>query len=246
MCAMGSDIDTYLPQSLRGNPDLQSRAMVVRKLTVAPIEFIARNYLTGNAYKEYKECGGVYGIKLSSRMSDGDLLPCAIFTPTTKATDGHDEPISAEDIWKKYPQETATFLRAFMDFSKHVRSRGIIVADTKVEMGTDEQGLVYVADEFGTPDSSRFWSADAWSASRIVEPRKPPAPYDKQLVREWGITKGINKRNPLLPEDVVYVQNITPPEELLQKTSEIYKEIFQMITGPSLEEYKQTVLRVAA
>lgn len=244
VCAVGADIDEYLPLALQENADLRARAFVVRKLTMRPVEFIARNYLTGSAYLEYQKTGMVAGTTLSTKMNDGDMLSYALFTPTDKASDGHDAPISPDVVWRSCKIETATFLRAFTKFTEHARSRGIIVADTKGELGVDKDGHVYLADEFGTPDSSRFWLDRAWKESRTRSPVKPPPPFDKQLVREWGITQGINKRNPLVPEDIVYVHGIEVPAELLVKTSEVYKHIFTLLTGVSLNEYQQSVLNV--
>ncbi len=239
LIAAGSAIDAYLPEELRGNPELQSRALVVRQLKMAPIEFIARQCLTGSGFKDYQKNGEVCGHKLPLGIQDSDALPAAIDTPTTKAEEGHDMPLDADEIRTQYPEETTTLFEAFAHIAERAFESGIVLADTKMEFGRDQDGILYLADEVGTPDSSRFWDRNEWLAGRKKEARKAPPPNDKQLVREWGIEQGINKLDPLLSEDVAKVHALHVPNELLEATTQTYRYIFWRLTWMRLEEYQR-------
>lgn len=245
LLAAGPAIDRYLPEALRGNPELQSQAMVVRKLAMADVEFVARGVLTGSGLKSYKATGAVCGIALPPGLQDGDELPEVIATPTTKAQEGHDEAMDAAAVREKYPEETALLLKIFSHAANVARRSGILLADTKFEFGRDEAGRVVLGDEALTPDSSRFWDAAVWAAGRKLGDRKAPPPFDKQLVREWGIKQGINKLDPLKPEDVARVQSLEVPRELIEATTQTYRYIFWRLTGMKLETYLRGVLGVS-
>ena len=242
LIAAGSDIDEYLPTELRNNLDLQSRAIVIRKLKMVPVEFIARAVLTGSAVKSYKETLQVCGHQLLHGLQDGDTLPCILDTPTTKAEVGHDENLSAADVRQKYPGQTYTLLQVFQIASQYSEQRGIKLADTKLEFGEDGT----IADEILTPDSSRFWELKIWQEGRkITDGRKAPPPYDKQLVRTWGIEQGINKLDPKNPDDVARVHSFVVPDSLIQQTNEIYNYIFWRLTGYTIESYLYEKMKIS-
>lgn len=198
---------------------LQSRTMVVKKTSVIPIECVARGYLSGSGWKEYQKSGTVCGIRLPSGLQESSRLPEPVFTPATKAETGHDENISFERtvelIGKSLAEELRELtLKIYAKGCEHASSRGIIIADTKFEFGLLD-GKVILIDEVMTPDSSRFWPADAW------QPGRGQASFDKQFVRDWLETSGWDKNSlpPTLPDDVV------------QKTSARYIEAWERITG---------------
>ncbi len=242
--AFGSAIDGYLPKQFRKNINLQCRAFVVKQLQMAPVEFIARGYLTGSVLKEYGETGMVFGMNLPIGLQDGDALPFVLDTPTTKASEGHDMPMDRDSVRLQYPEETDTLLRVHDFVSGFAKERGIIFADTKLEFGRDYNGNLVLGDEIATPDSSRFWSEHQWRVGRATERRKAPSPYDKQLVRNWGVELGINKRNPLISKDVKKVQSFSVPRELISATSEMYRYIFWLLTGRRIENYMASRMNI--
>ncbi|MEN9555488.1 MAG: Phosphoribosylaminoimidazole-succinocarboxamide synthase [Planctomycetota bacterium] len=198
---------------------LQGRTMVVRKTDVIPIECVARGYLSGSGWKEYQKSGTVCGIPLPSGLQESSRLPEPLFTPATKAETGHDENISFEQTVQRIGRPLAEQLREltlaiYAKGCEHASSRGIILADTKFEFGLLD-GKVILIDEVMTPDSSRFWPADAW------QPGRGQASFDKQFVRDWLEQSGWDKNSPppTLPEDVV------------QRTSARYIEAWERLTG---------------
>jgi phosphoribosylaminoimidazole-succinocarboxamide synthase len=245
LIAAGSDIDQYLPATLGRDPDLQARAMVVKKLTMRPVEFIARRCLTGSGYDSYLATGTVNGHNLPPGLQNGDLLPFIIDTPTTKAESGHDQALNPEEIFRRYPEETYQFLKAFQVVSAHAQNSGVIMADTKVEMGVDEGGQLMFGDELFTPDSSRYWDAAEWFKSRQAKERKPPTPLDKQLVRNWGIEQGVKPLDPSLAEHCQTVYGLKMPSSLILNTTRIYRYIFWRLTGITIEQYCKEVLGVS-
>lgn len=235
--AFGSAVDGYIPKQFRNNINLQCRAFVVKQLKMAPVEFIARGYLTGSALKEYEETGSVFGVNLPAGLQDGDALPFVLDTPTTKESEGHDVPMDRDSVRLQYYEETDALLRVYDFVSGFAKDRGIIFADTKLEFGRDYSGDLVLGDEIATPDSSRFWGEHQWRMSRIMEKRKAPLPYDKQLVRSWGALVGINKRDPLILKDTKKVHSFSVPRELISATSETYRYIFWLLTGRRIENY---------
>lgn len=244
LVAAGAEIDQYLPQSLRGQSSLQTRAMVVRKLDMSKAEFIARGYLTGSGLQSYKATGSVCGIALPPGLQDGDELAEAIATPTTKAEEGHDEPLDAAEILAMYPEQTAVLMQVYNYVRMYARTRGILFADTKLEFGIDQDGQIVLGDEVATPDSSRWWEYSEWMAGRLQENRKAPPPFDKQLVRAAGMLKGIHKLDPCSSADTDLVHNWQVPQELLEATAQTYRYIFWRLTGMTLEGYQQDVLHI--
>jgi len=202
---------------------LHGRAMVVRKTDPVPIECVVRGYISGSGWKEYQKSGSVCGIKLPNGLRESDKLPEAIFTPSTKATTGHDENISFEETVSRIGRPLAEKLRdvtlkIYRLAAEHAAARGIIIADTKFEFGILHDELIWI-DEALTPDSSRFWPADQYS------PGQAQPSFDKQYVRDYLERIGWNKQPPApaLPPDVVAA------------TQQKYRDAYQQITGHALD-----------
>ena len=200
---------------------LAERAVIVRRLKALPIEAVVRGYLIGSGWKDYQKTGSVCGIALPSGLALASRLPAPIFTPATKAAAGeHDENISFAQTERLIGAELAAKVRAsavaLYEFAAaHARARGIIIADTKFEFGLDEHGTLTLIDEALTPDSSRFWPADAYR-----EGASPPS-FDKQFVRDYLETLDWNKRAP----------GPKLPPEIIARTSEKYHEALRRLTG---------------
>ncbi len=235
LVAAGHAIDKYLPKRARGDFDLQSRAMVVRKLEMVPVEFVARMALTGSGLKEYLRTaqGTVCGCRLPGGLQDGDALPYCLATPTSKEETGHDQALQSLEIMRMYPFQTHILEMILQTASWYAEQRGIKIIDTKLEFGNDGT----VGDEILTPDSSRFSDYRAWLASRAFATRKMPPSLDKQFVRAWAIEKGIDKRDPADTKDVAWVHSLQVPDGTISNTTQIYRYIFWRLTGRTLESY---------
>jgi phosphoribosylaminoimidazole-succinocarboxamide synthase len=218
-----ADVNSY-PAAIRSHADeLRGRSMMVMRAEMFPVECVARGYLSGSGWKEYKATGTVCGIKLPAGMKESDQLPEPIFTPATKATTGHDINISFEEMCKLVDPELSLqlrdiTLRIYKKAADYARQRGIIIADTKFEFGQTAKGIT-LADEVLTPDSSRFWPADTY------QPGKAQDSYDKQYVRDYLEEIRWNKQPPApaLPHDVAL------------RTSEKYLGAYRQLTGRELE-----------
>ena len=213
------------PDSVADVPDAAGRSMLVRKADMLPIECIVRGYVSGSAWKEYKASGTVHGTKLPAGLQESDKLPEAVFTPSTKAEEGHDENISFEAAVTLVGQEMAEAardisLRAYNRAAERAAQRGIIIADTKFELGLID-GRLCICDEVLTPDSSRFWPADRYA------PGSTPPSYDKQPVRDWLENTGWDKTPP--PPHL--------PDEVVEATSTRYTSAYEMITGLKLSDW---------
>ncbi len=199
---------------------LAGRAMLVKKAQTIPIECIVRGYLTGSGKKTYDENGTVCGIQLPEGLTEASKLPEPLFTPSTKAEIGdHDENISFERCCEIVGEDIATQIRdlslkIYKAAAEYAATRGIIIADTKFEFGLDEDGNIVLGDEMLTPDSSRFWPADGYEAGH-----GQPS-FDKQFARDWL------KANP--------DNNWTLPQDVVQKTIDIYLQGYEMLTGKTL------------
>ena len=193
---------------------LEGRAIVVKKLTPLPVEAIVRGYIIGSGWKDYQRSGAVCGITLPAGLQQAQQLPEPIFTPSTKAEAGeHDENISFEHAIELLGSGLAEKVRRlslaiYQQAAEYARERGIIVADTKLEFGTDRNGELFLIDEVVTPDSSRFWPADSYRTGI-----SPPS-FDKQYVRDYLETLDWDKRAP----------GPALPEEVIRQTSAKYKE----------------------
>ncbi len=218
-----ADVNRY-PQGLYKYADqLQGRSMVVQRAQMFPVECVVRGYISGSAWKEYKATGKVCGIELPAGLRESDALPQPIFTPSTKATSGHDENISFAAMCEIVGAETASTLRdltlrVYKKAADYARQRGIIIADTKFEFGRTAKGIT-LADEVLTPDSSRFWPADKYA------PGAPQESYDKQYVRDYLEEIRWNKQPPAP----------SLPAEVALRTSEKYLDAYLQITGNKLD-----------
>ena len=211
------------------------RSMECRRLVMLPIECVVRGYLSGSGWKSYQESGEVCGIALPEALRESDRLPEPIFTPTTKAAEGHDEPLTAEQAAnlvgdERFAEAEQISIELYRTAAEYAAGKGIIIADTKFELGLDEQGNLVLGDEAFTPDSSRFWPADEY------QPGRPQPSYDKQFVRDYTESLGWDKTPPA-PE---------LPDEVVAGTRARYLEAFEQITGIPFDDYAantQAVLR---
>jgi len=206
---------------------LRGRSMLVRRLAMVPVECVARGYLTGSGLADYRATGGVCGVPLPDGLSDGSLLPSPIFTPATKAEVGeHDENVSFDAVADSVGRELAEELRrvtlaVYARGAALAAERGILLADTKLELGHDRSGVLTLGDEVLTPDSSRFWPAAGW------QPGRAQPSFDKQYVRDWLSSSGWDRTapGPELPASVV------------EQTRAKYVEAYERLTGSSFDDY---------
>jgi phosphoribosylaminoimidazole-succinocarboxamide synthase len=220
--ADGSEADELpfdLPRELLG------RSTIVKKAQRLDVECIARGYLAGSAWAEYRQSGTVSGVRMPAGMTESEQFPEPIFTPTTKAEVGHDENMSYSEMMDLVGPEAANALRLrtlaiYKYAAQYAAERGIIIADTKLEFGIVD-GEPIIIDEMLTPDSSRFWPADEYHTGR-----SQPS-FDKQFVRDWLTSIGWN-REPPAPD---------MPEDIIQKTSERYHEAYRRLTGRELMRF---------
>jgi phosphoribosylaminoimidazole-succinocarboxamide synthase len=215
-------VDATSVDGLEVPPDLVGRAMLVRKAQRIDIECIVRGYLAGSAWDEYRRQGTVNGQKMPAGLQESQELPEPLFTPTTKAEEGHDQPITFEQMVEMVGQRAATAMRlrslALYRYARdYARERGIIIADTKFEFGWLDDEIILI-DEVLTPDSSRFWPADDY------RPGRSQPSFDKQFVRDYLTSVGWNREPPApaLPPDIV------------DRTAEKYREAYRRLTGREL------------
>lgn len=218
-----ADVDRYPRELQKYSDQLRGRSMLVRRAQMFPVECVVRGYISGSAWKEYKATGKVCGIDLPTGLRESEAFPEPIFTPSTKATSGHDENISFAKMCELVGSETASCLRdltlrVYKKAADYARQRGIIIADTKFEFGSTAQGIT-LADEVLTPDSSRFWPADKF------EPGRSQESYDKQYVRDYLEEIHWNKQPPAP----------ALPSEVALRTSEKYLDAYLQITGKKLD-----------
>jgi len=220
----GRRIPNHLVDGQTAPADVAGRAMVVRELEMQPIECVVRGYLTGSGWAEYQTDGTVCGIPLPAGLANGDRLPEPIFTPAYKAPLGeHDENISFERTVELVGAEMAAALRdtsleIYRRAAATAEAHGLILADTKFEFGIDADGILTLADEVLTSDSSRYWDADAWRTG--TTPAARMASYDKQIVRDW-LAASWDKVG-------------TPPElpaDIVQRTAAKYRELLDTLTS---------------
>jgi phosphoribosylaminoimidazole-succinocarboxamide synthase len=204
-----------VPREARG------RALAVRKLKMLPVECVVRGYITGSGWKDYQATGKVSGIELPPGLSESEQLPEPIFTPSTKAEVGHDEAIdferAAELVGDRGLMERVRDISVslYSYAATHARERGVILADTKFELGLDEDGELVVGDEVLTPDSSRYWPVEGYALG------KGQPSFDKQYVRDWAASSGWDKKPPAPPI----------PDDVVAGTRARYVEAYELITG---------------
>lgn len=199
--------------------EFEGRSMLVKKLKMIPVECIVRGYITGSGWKSYQENGTVCGITLPEGLQESEKLPEPIFTPTTKAAEGHDENISFEEVCDLIGKDLAEELRAktieiYSKCAEYALTKGVIIADTKFEFGVDENGTLVIGDEVLTPDSSRFWPASDYQVGRGQKS------FDKQYIRDWIKSTGYN------PESGTPI-----PDDVIDVTVNKYKEAYEVLTG---------------
>ena len=211
-----------------GVPDVdRGRGMLVKRLNMLPVEAVVRGYLSGSGWKDYERTGAVSGVELPAGLKESEQLPEPIFTPSTKALAGHDEPIdfdhAVELIGDRGLAERLrdAALAVYRHAAEHSQQRGIILADTKFEFGLDSDGVLTLGDEVCTPDSSRFWPADRY------EPGHAQPSFDKQYVRDWAAATGWDKRPPA-PEI---------PRDIVVRTRAKYIDAYERITGHQFSDW---------
>ena len=214
-------LDTYLPVKSRFSypPYLAGRSMVVKEVKRLPVECVVRGYLAGSGWAEYQQYGTICGIALPKGLQQSQELPQPLFTPTTKAESGHDQPLTMEEVGRLVGENIAEEIKrkslAIYDYAReYAQARGIIIADTKMEFGLDDDSLILI-DELLTPDSSRFWNASQYKVGQ-----SQPS-YDKQPVRDWLVQSGWNKEPP--------APMLSP--EVIEATTKRYQEAYKRLTG---------------
>lgn len=203
---------------------LAGRCMLCRRTQPLPIEAVVRGYLSGSAWKEYRRTGGaVWGYNLPAGLRESDRLPKPIFTPSTKASAGHDEPMTPTEalvlLGERYESVESAALRLYSAAADHAAARGILLADTKFEFGVAPGGKVILIDEALTPDSSRFWPADTY------QPGGAQPSFDKQFVRDFLETVPGWTKTPPAPD---------LPEEIVERTADKYRDAYRRLTGQAL------------
>ena len=222
---IATDVKDF-PKEIRDvSDDIEKRSMLVKKADKFPIECIVRGYITGSGWKDYKKTGKVCGITLPEGLVESEKLPEPLFTPSTKAEEGHDENISFEEmshlidpVLAERIKERSLQLYSFVH--DVLMDKNIILADTKFEFGLYNNELILI-DEIFTPDSSRFWDKDEY------KPGKSQKSFDKQFVRDYLISKGIQNKEHIAVDDEI----LRLPENIIQKTREKYMQAYTMITG---------------
>ncbi len=210
-----------LPAAFADQPEVfAGRTVLCRKTKVVPFECVARGYLAGSGWSEYQRHGTVCGVKLPAGLRQADRLPEPIFTPATKADAGHDENIDFATLASRAGTELAATLRdrtmaLYRHAAAHAATCGLILADTKFEFGHLPSGELLLIDEALTPDSSRYWPADAW------RPGGSPPSFDKQFVRDWLESMGFDKQSPPPPM----------PAEVIAATQAKYREAYSRLTA---------------
>ncbi|HXW58375.1 MAG TPA: phosphoribosylaminoimidazolesuccinocarboxamide synthase [Solirubrobacteraceae bacterium] len=221
-------VANHMLSTVEGVPEeALGRALVVRRLSMLPVECVVRGYITGSGWKDYQATGSVSGIELPTGLRESERLPEPIFTPSTKADVGHDEAIDLARAGELVgdgglmASVRDVSIELYLNAAEHAREHGVILADTKFEFGLDAEGELVVGDEVLTPDSSRYWPADGFEVGR------PQPSFDKQFVRDWAASSGWDKRPPApaLPDDVV------------AGTRARYVQAYELLTGEPFGEW---------
>ncbi len=221
-----SHLRADFPAQAQGDPELAGRSMLVQRLTMLPIECVVRGYLVGSGWKDYQSTGAVCGHSLPAGMQQAQKLPDPIFTPATKATDGHDVNIDRATGRllvgeERFDEVERVSIELYRTAAEYALTRGIIIADTKFEFGIGADGQLVLGDEALTPDSSRFWPADSYEVGTS------PQSFDKQFVRDWLETLDWDKTPP----------GPAVPAEVAEGTERRYIEAYETLTGGSFQAY---------
>jgi len=226
---LGGIVPNHFLSPTEGVPDeVRGRALVVRKLSMLPVECVVRGYITGSGWKDYKATGVVSGIELPPGLQESEQFPQPLYTPSTKAEVGHDEAIDFEQTVDLLGGDRAlaeqvrdVSIELYATAAEHARSRGVILADTKFELGRDADGTLTLGDEVLTPDSSRFWPAEGFAVGQ-----GQPS-FDKQYVRDWAAGTGWDKQPPAPPI----------PDDVVAATRAKYVEAYELITGEPFDAW---------
>ena len=226
---LASVVPNHFISATDGVPDeVRGRALVVKKLSMLPVECIVRGYITGSGWKDYKASGAVSGIELPAGLQESEQFPQPLYTPSTKAEVGHDEAIDFEQTVDLLGGDRAlaeqvrdVSIELYATAAEHARSRGVILADTKFELGRDADGTLTLGDEVLTPDSSRFWPVEGFAVGQ-----GQPS-FDKQFVRDWAAGTGWDKQPPAPPI----------PDDVAAATRAKYVEAYELITGEPFDAW---------
>lgn len=225
---LGSIVPNHLISATDGVPaEVRGRALVVKKLSMLPVECVVRGYITGSGWKDYLATGKVSGLELPAGLQESEQLPEPLYTPSTKAEVGHDEAIDFEQTVELIGDRALAervrdvSIEVYAKAAEHARSRGVILADTKFELGTDAAGELTLGDEVLTPDSSRFWPVEGYAVGR-----GQPS-FDKQIVRDWAAGSGWDKTPPAP----------AIPDEVVAKTRARYIEAYELIAGEPFDAW---------
>jgi phosphoribosylaminoimidazole-succinocarboxamide synthase len=225
---LGAIVPNHLISATDGVPDeVRGRALVVKKLSMLPVECVVRGYITGSGWKDYLATGKVSGLELPAGLQESEQLPEPLYTPSTKAEVGHDEAIDFEQTVELIGDRALAervrdvSIEVYAKAAEHARSKGVILADTKFELGRDASGELTLGDEVLTPDSSRFWPVDGYAIGR-----GQPS-FDKQIVRDWASGSGWDK-NPPAP---------AIPDDVVAKTRARYIEAYELIAGEPFDAW---------
>ncbi|MBB4664972.1 phosphoribosylaminoimidazolesuccinocarboxamide synthase [Conexibacter arvalis] len=225
---LGSIVPNHFISATDGVPaEVRGRALVVKKLSMLPVECVVRGYITGSGWKDYLATGKVSGLELPAGLQESEQLPEPLYTPSTKAEVGHDEAIDFEQTVELIGDRALAervrdvSIEVYAKAAEHARSKGVILADTKFELGRDANGELTLGDEVLTPDSSRFWPVEGYAVGR-----GQPS-FDKQIVRDWAAGSGWDKSPPApaIPDDVV------------EKTRARYIEAYELIAGEPFDAW---------
>lgn len=255
--AYGSGIDKYLPEKLKNNHYLQKCALIVQKVEIAPVECIAREHFAGSIVAPVREHGAAFGYPIDHKTTLWAKLQYPIFTPTTKATDGHDKPISREEVSDKFGEIYEIRSLAEMEMLyEFCLEHGLILVDRKGEYSTIVNGDIILADKLG-PDEARFIAKEEWE--NAMREGREPASLDKETLRKWGNSVviplkysttglpviGIKNLDPENEEHIAFVQSLPVPGEVIEAIVAGYLEIFRRLTGMELEEYQKKIMKIS-
>ena len=226
---LGGVVPNHFISATDGVPDeVRGRALVVQKLSMLPVECVVRGYITGSGWKDYLATGAVSGLELPPGLQESEQLPQSLYTPSTKAEVGHDEAIDFEQTVDLLGGDRAlaeqvrdVSIELYATAAEHARSRGVILADTKFELGRAADGTLTLGDEVLTPDSSRFWPVEGYA------PGKGQPSFDKQIVRDWASGTGWDKQPPAPPI----------PDDVVARTRAKYVEAYELITGQPFDAW---------
>src|SRR5919199_1810814 len=225
-------VGNHLISATDGVPDEhRGRGLRVKRLQMLPVECVVRGYLSGSGWKDYQATGNVSGVALPARLRESDRVPEPLYTPSTKALEGHDEAIDFEQTFELIGDRALAdrvrdaTLAVYSAVAEHALERGVILADTKFEFGMDADGTLTLGDEVCTPDSSRFWPADSY------EPGRTQPSFDKQYVRDWASATGWDKTPPAPPI----------PDDVVAQTRERYVTAYERLAGEPFEAWLDRV-----